>query len=244
MEIFMTTKDSGFRNVGKETGKNRKLWNIIVCFILAVGMIALPTAGFSGTSQTVQASASEAKKAFRDFLSKGYWGDSTDRIYDPSSISFCYMKIGENKTPVLLAKNDAASHAAGYVGIYQYIDGKVKCMGLSDSVAVLYSKSGVIALEHTGGGYGTRDVTYYRLNSGDIMEECAFTSILYKKDWKDEYDSLRKMNGPDQYSINGKSVSKSEFQKFKKEIKGRDKNKASKIKFRKNTASNRKKYVK
>ena len=240
----MNTKDSVFRKNQKKAGQHRKFWNLIICFILAFGMIALPAAWSSANSQNVQASVKDAKKAFRDFLSKGYWGDSTDGTYDPSSLSFCYITMGDGKTPVLLAKNDAASHAAGYVGIYQYIDGKVQCMGLNDRVDTLYRNSGVVALEHMGGGYGSRDVTYYRLNSEDILKECAYTSILYKKDWGDEYDSLRKMNGPDQYSINGKSVSKSEFSKFKKEMKGSDKNKASKIKFRKNTASNRKKYLK
>ncbi len=237
----MKAEDSG--KMGKKAGQHGVFWNIVICFILAFGMITLPAAGSAAGSQTVQASSKDAKKAFRDFLNKGYWGNSTDRTYDLSSLSFCYMTIGEDKTPVLLAKNDAASHADGYVGIYQYIDRKVKCMGLNDSVDILYRKSGVIALGHTGGGYGARDLTYYRLNSEGIMDECAFTSILYKKDWGDEYDSLRKMNGPDQYSINGKSVSKSEFSKYKKELKGSDKNKASKIKFRKNTASNRKKYL-
>lgn len=240
----MKTKGSGQWKMGKKEGRHRKILNIIICLFLMLGMIILPAEGFSVGRQTVQASAKEAKKAFRDFLSKGYWGNSTGRAYDPSSISFCYMKIGVDKVPVLLEKNDAASHADGYVGIYQYLDGKVKCMGLNDIVDILYSKSGVIALEHMGGGYGARDVTYYKLDSKGLMKECASTSILYKKDWGDEYDSLRKMNGPDQYSINGKTVSKSEFSKFKKELKGSDKNKASKIKFRKNTASNRKKYVK
>lgn len=240
----MKTKDSGFRKLKKEAGRHRKFWDIIICFILAFGMTALPAAAGSSGRLPVQASDRAAKIAFRDFLSKGYWGDSTDRTYDPSAISFCYMTIGENKTPVLLARNDAASHAAGYAGIYQYVDGKIKCMGLNDMFVILYRKSGAIALEHMGGGYGSRDVTYYKLNSEGIIEECAFTSILYKEDWGDEYDSLRKMNGPDQYSINGKTVSKSEFSKFKKEIRGSDKNKASKIKLRKNTASNRKKYLK
>lgn len=240
----MQTKDSAFRKIGKKTGQRRKIWNIIICFILAFGMAALHAAGSSAGSQTVQASAKGAKKAFRDFLSKGYWGNSVDGAYDPSALSFCYMTIGEDKTPVLLAKNDAASHGAGYAGIYQYIDGKVKCMGLHDRVDILYRKSGIIAFEDMGGGYGTRDVTYYKLNRVGVIEECAFTSILYKKDWGDDYDSLREMNGPDQYTVNGKSVTKYEFSKFEKELKGSDKNKASKIKLWKNTASNRKKYLK
>lgn len=240
----MQTKDSRFGKTGKETGMHRKFWNIMICFILAFGMAALSAAGFSAGSQTVQASAKDAKKAFRDFLSKGCWGNGADGAYDPSALSFCYMTIGKNKTPVLLAKNNAASHGAGYAGIYQYVDGKVKCMGLHDMVYILYRKSGVIAFEDMGGGYGTRDVTYYKLDSGDVMEECAFTLVLYKKDWGDEYDRLREMNGPDKYMVNGKPVPKPEFSKFKKELKGSDKNKASKIKFRKNTASNRKKYLK
>lgn len=212
-------------------------------FILMVGTAMLSITWVQGNRITVQASDGKAKKAFRNFLKEGRWGANLDSTYDPSTFSFCFLKMGKDKTPVLIVENNSASHADGYVGVFQYIDGEVRCMGVSDKVDSLYRKSGVFALRHVGGGYGTRDIIYYRLDDGNCFEECAYTSILYKKDWKDEYDRLREMNGPDKYEINEKSVSKAEFQKFKKKLTGGEQNKASKIKLRKNTAANRRKYL-
>lgn len=234
------------RNVGAKNLKKRCAWKrlcMMAFFILTVGTAMLAETWIPENRIAVQASEAKAKKAFRNFLKEGRWGSNLDRTYDPSAFSFCFLKMGKDKTPVLIVKNDAASHADGYVGIYQYIEGEVRCIDVSDKVDSVYCKSGVIALQHMGGGYGTRDVTYYSLDDRNCFGECAYTSILYKKDWKDEYDGLRKMNGPDRYSVNEKSVSKAEFKKFKKKLTGGDQNVASKIKLRKNTAANRRKYI-
>lgn len=245
---FMQRKHAGFRKSGKAVvNKGGRFWHRMLFSILAAIAIMLSVGGFSEHRMSVQASAGkaeEAKKAFGDFLGKGYRGSSTGNSYDPSVFSFCCLEIGKDQTPVLIIQNEYASHADGYICIYQYVDGKVKCMANNDRLRLLYRKSGVIALERMGGGYGARDVTYYSLDGSNRLMECAYTSILYKKDWKDQYDELRKTNGPDQYSIRDQAVTKAEFSKFKKELIKGDKNKASKVKMRKNTEENRKKYLK
>lgn len=188
------------------------------------------------------AAQKKAKRAFKKFLgkSKVNWGGNK---YPQSSFSFCYTTIGEDDTPILLVNCDASCHAEGYAGVYQYIDGKVKRMVALDWIDGIYKEGGVVALGHSGGGYGERNVFYYKLNSENVLEECAYSAVLYKEDWGQDYKDLRKMFGKDQYQIEGKSVTKKKFNSYMDEIKKESENTLEELKMHANKASTRKKYL-
>lgn len=186
----------------------------------------------------------KAKEAFYQYLShrEMKWGDS---YYPQDSFQFNYMEMGKNKVPCLFVQSELASHAEGYVGLFQYMEGKVVNIisldWLGDAEDIfephVYQKAGIVPINHSGGGYGEINTWYYQLDSKDVFREIAYTAIL-----SEDYAFARDDFGEDIYEIGEENVSKEEFEQFKQEQLGSN-TEVKKVAFHRNTVKNRKQLL-
>lgn len=161
----------------------------------------------SAASKTSQKNK-KAKKAFNEYMSQNKiaWPRSGN-LYSKHNYSFKYIELGKKKVPVLIISCSKTCHAEEYVAVLQYIDGKVQFMFAEDWVGAIYQKCGIIAVCHSGGGYGEINTWYYSLNGkGRFGQSVAYSAILSK-----EYADMRKMFGDDKYVIGTKKVSENKF---------------------------------
>lgn len=212
---------------------------VVCCLLLRNTVQYSPIFTASAASKTSQKNK-KAKKAFNEYMSQNEiaWPTSGN-LYLKQYYSFKYIELGKKKVPVLIISCSKTCHAEEYVAVLQYIDGKVQFMFAEDWVGAIYQKCGVVAVCHSGGGYGEINTWYYSLNSkGRFGKSVAHTAILSK-----EYADMRKMFGDDKYVIGTKKVSANKFKKWiKKKTDG--KKALSNVKLYKNTTKNRNKYLK
>ena len=195
---------------------------ITLCILFfAVFMTAIPSQAAS--------KATKAKKAYNAYLSnimsrpdfKEYAG------LEFGSISFAVMDISGDKIPELIVKEDYTAPQGFWV--YTYRKGKVKKLKemsyySGGEIEAVYPKKHIIKA-YEGDDWSSEQI-YYKV-TGSKMKAVARTK-----------------NG--KYYVNGKKVTKRSYQSY---ISKAEKTKCygannGKLKFRKNTAKNRKKYLK
>lgn len=202
----------------------------------------------SMTSLTAQASSTKTKalKSYAKLLSKSKI--STNKLKS-SGCSFALAYIDNNSVPELVIKSFQLGSSNGYYVVYTYKNGKAVQIGnLLGTSFGYYKKKGVFRdmryFTHPMGGPGDQ-TTYYKLSNGKI------TSMLSKAVYEPDpfYKRTKSMYyyyycaGSD--SSNYKSIKKSNYNsRLKKLIGSKTLTKDTKMKFYKNTAANRKKYLK
>lgn len=185
--------------------------------LFAVLLIAL-TASVQAASQK-----SKAIKAYDRFLS-GRYIDWESKKVETKDCSFALVYVDKDNVPELLVWGGGRNvyHAVGYGRLYGYKNGKVKMLGKLRDGFQYYKKKGVyVAIGHLRG-----EIKSYQKISGSSSKQVVgkFT------------------NTKTSYYANGKSISKSTFNKKLKKLVGNKK--PSYAKSYKNTAANRKKYLK
>ena len=240
------------KKIIKLSRKMCKLFILFMAVVMLFGNIQQTQNVCAAQKKTnsLNTSSASARKKFKEFLSKPSTAYNWSEFSTLSDLSFICFDVGKGKkkVPVMMATNSRATHADGYVALFQYCKGKVRKVCALDWVDAIYPKAGIFVLCHTGGGYMELNSYYYKIKSKNSLgKQVAYTAILDESSCTDvEYGAwLRKMFGNDQYQRNGKTITQTEFQKWwKKQV--NESNKITNIekKLKKNTASNRNRYFK
>lgn len=189
-----------------------------------------------------------ARKKFKEYLSqpKIPWvniGESEVNLN--KNFKFICLDMGKNKVPVMILANGKAYHASGYIGVYQYINGKVKEVVRRDYIQEIEPEAGIVSICYSGGGYGEINTWYYNIkNIKTVGGNIAYTAILALDD---EEGWNRSHFGADKYQIGKKNVTKKKFNSYYKNlIKNSSKVKRKNVSkwLLDNTESNREKYFK
>lgn len=189
-------------------------------FVFSVLMTAIPSEAVS--------KAGKAKKAYRAYLSN-IMNRSDFKEYaglEFGNISFAVMDISGDKIPEMIVRESYTTPESYWV--YTYHKGKVKKLKQMDyffggQVDQIYPKKHIIKAYEGNSWFS--DNIYYRV-TGNKMKVVARTK-----------------NG--KYYVNGRKVTKSSYQSYVSKIErtkcySKDN---GRLKFRKNTAKNRKKYL-
>lgn len=198
-------------------------------------LIALTMAG----SMAVQAASakSNAMKAYKNMLSK-------TTVYKegwPMKASNCYFAIAyidNDSVPELVVFNNRdIPHVGGYGMIYTWRNGKVVYAGGmvldNKGEAGYYKKKGIYTDIYSH--QGRKGVSYQRLKKGTSSCVLYKEYVIKGKSWK--LSGYKKITGN-----KANVISKKSFDKSLKSYVGSTK--LTKYKFYKNTAGNRKKYLK
>ena len=207
--------------------KNRKLWGLMVLLLILVC-----------SSVTTQAASQRTKavKAYASFLSKNRYLKWTDRSnMRTGQAKKCYFAlacIDNNDVPELVLYTPDSCHLFGWGVMYTYRNGRVVrvselCFDLRSTLGY-YKKKDVYVDNYSCTGLGTY---FYNRISGRGF---GCKEIRYN------YRTRKWVTSG--YNWNNKFVSKANFDRALKRVVG--KTKFTKYKFYKNTAANRKKYLK
>ena len=202
----------------------KKLLSLVLIFVLALAPL------------NVQAASNKTKalKAYKKLLSAKNirWGTNS---YEPTvpakNCQFALAYIDNDSVPELIVYNNKdVPHMVGYGLLYTYRSGKVRLLGYIniDNKLSYYKKKGVIVTSYVSGG---TTYSYFKLSKTKITNKLAIgiDVLTQKKSY---------------YTVSNdifKKTSKSKFNKALKKLVGSKKK--TTIKFRKNNASNRKKYI-
>lgn len=206
----------------KARKKNLKSIAVTVCvLIVAILITTIPSEAAS--------KAGKAKKAYKSYLSS-IMNRSDFKEYAGlkiGNISFAIMDISGDKVPELIVKESYTAPENYWV--YTYRNGTVKklksmCYYSGGEIDAVYPKKHIIKAYE--GDDWFCDNIYYRV-TGSKMKVAARTK-----------------NG--KYYVNGRKVTKSSYQRYVSKIERTKRYSVNngKLKFRKNTAKNRKKYCK
>ena len=200
------------------TGLFRKVIVILLAVVLAAGVP-------SPTDVQAASQKSKATSAYRSFMSKSKipWGTYSRLKVSTSKCSFTLAYINNDNIPELVVTTHEVAHAVGYGAIFTYKNGKVQGVAnfnQDDSKFKYYKKKGV----YPNSGSDCVLATFY--NNG-VRTDMKKGTTYYKAN---------------KYGVRTKT-SKSTFNKTLKKLVGNNK-KVAKVSLKKNTAANRKKYIK
>lgn len=171
--------------------------------------------------------------------SKIPWGTYSRLKVSTSKCSFTLAYINNDNIPELVVTTHEVAHAVGYGAIFTYKNGKVQGVAnfnQDDSKFKYYKKKGVYISCYVMGGE-THNYCKYP-NSGSDCVLATFYNNGVRTDMK-KGTTYYKAN---KYGVRTKT-SKSTFSKILKKLVGNNK-KVAKVSLKKNTAANRKKYIK
>ena len=216
------------------TGLFRKVIVILLAVVLAAGVP-------SPTDVQAASQKSKATSAYRFFMSKSKipWGTYSRLKVSTSKCSFTLAYINNDNIPELVVTTHEVAHAVGYGAIFTYKNGKVQGVAnfnQDDSKFKYYKKKGVYISCYVMGGE-THNYCKYP-NSGSDCVLATFYNNGVRTDMK-KGTTYYKAN---KYVVRTKT-SKSTFNKTLKKLVGNNK-KVAKVSLKKNTAANRKKYIK
>lgn len=184
---------------------------------------------FGATPSEAASKAGKAKKAYKAYLSS-IMSRSDFKEYaglQYGSIFFAVMDISGDKVPELIVKENY-TEPNGY-WVYTYRKGKVRKLKSLDyysggEIEAVYPKKRIIKTYE--GDSWTVDKIYYKVTNSKMKV------------------AARTKNG--KYYVNGRKVTKSKYQRYVAKIEQTKcySENNRKLKFRKNTAKNRKKYLK
>ena len=145
----------------------------MMLLVIVMIMVGLP---LDTTEVAAKVTNQKAIKAYTKMLSKKYYkwekySGSAYKEYDVNKTqNYDFFCIDLNKDGVkeLLVCNNIASYAEGYVKIFTYKNGKVKCL-LTSSCIEIYKKSMTIAYEsrHTGFCWGY----FYKMKKKPMFQD-------------------------------------------------------------------------
>lgn len=207
---------------------SRNVMRKIVIALAVILLFAMPQDVSAASQRT------KAVKAYASFLSKTKYVKWRDRSFSTGLAKNCYFAlacIDNNNVPELILYTPDSYHVAGFGVMYTYRNGKVvrvSELGFDfHSTLGYYKKKNVYTDNYTWTGSGS--YSYERISG-----RCIGTRHI-----KYNYRSQKWVT--DGYYWNNKRVSKASFNKALKKVVGNTK--FTKYKFHKNTAANRKKYL-
>ena len=213
--------------------KNRKTrFTGIIAMMVMVAVMLMPL-GVQAASQK-----SMAIQAYKKFLSNATipWEDNWN--VRASRCWFALAYIDNNNVPELIVSNGLdVPHAGGDGRIFTYKNGKVQRVAdlhMDNSKFSYYKKKGVYADSYAQGGVTN---TYYKLSGITKIKKLSVFKNVAKLAWLPK--------GTSYYDISGAAnvkISKKTFNKELKKLVGS--RKITNVSLKKNTSSNRKRYLK
>lgn len=184
-----------------------------------------------------------ALKAYRKLLQRDIRWDN-DYYARSSEIDFKLIDINKDGVKELVLQYMSAPHMYGWNRIYTYAGGKVKSLGQFTSVEICTNKK---YFTDAYGNLGTSRNYYYRLGkNGKKSRILEYKSADYKPYGVSGSVTKKYIDGYPYYfydcKVNGKRTSYNQCMKKRNSL--RKGAKFSSSKFHKNTAANRKKYIK
>ncbi|MCD7744179.1 MAG: hypothetical protein LUI13_02620 [Lachnospiraceae bacterium] len=207
-----------------------------LCVLFCALLLFLPVRAEAASSKT------KALKAYKKFLAQSTmtWGEGSSTTVTLSKCRFAVVYLDKNSVPelILYAGSNSVDGSDGSYLIYTYKNGRVTFVARAWESFSYYKKKGVYLTSHRWNGY------YYTFSSATAVRRFSVT---------DETVSYYDINGDGEYSLvykrfadatdsTGTVISKSAFNSQLKSLIGSKK--LTTPKFRKNTAANRKKYLK
>lgn len=221
-------KDKRNRNRDEDRKKNRVHIGLLLLLFMLTGTL------FFGSASTVQAASkkSAALKAYNSFLQKKSY-----RVYTRYSVSFSKVSFGlaylnNDSVPELIVKDNVDRSYKDYRLIFTYKNGKVTLLN-HDIFSKYYKKTGMYTrvLKLSTNRTGLREIQYNKLVGKQSKR------YLIRQKGK-SYGTMinRYCDG------NMNDISPAEYnRRLKKLTKSK---KATSVKYRKNSAANRKRYLK
>lgn len=207
-----------------------------VAFLL---IAALFITGWNIPQTAAATKNSQAIKAYESLLSKKTyeWGDTTANI--TANYDFACIDLNRDGVKELVVKNSWASYGDGYCKVFAYVDHKIKCV-INCYAIDWYKKGKIIGIGdvHAGIDWGE----FYQLSTkGKLINKANYVGTDTKKDAK----KIKHRSGTFYYTsfqIANKEVS---YKTYKKQLKRLLKSKKpTKFEYHKNTAANRKAFLK
>ena len=220
--------------------KKKTRITILLTTLLLLFAFAMPASAASTKSKALKAYKKLLAQKEITFV-KSIDGTTTKESFPTSKMKFALVYLDNNTVPELVIDNLDNIPIMWYGeilfsdfgnAVFTYKGGKLKQLDVSSSnwrLTKVYKKKGVFYSNNT---YHKKDATYYYIKGTKTIGIGSFENGKYYK----------RENG--KYYKNGaiKPIKKSAFQKLLKKYVGSTK--ATKIKYYKNTAANRKKYLK
>ena len=198
--------------------KSKRKYYIMGIILLFLGVLLWTTKPTWASSKRT-----EAVKAYRKFLSGSELKWDNYLTFKSEECLFSLIYVNNDSIPELLIQGRSTYHAAGREKLYTYKNGKIKLVHTAVDAFKYYKKTGIFCSVT----FSQMEINDYRKLSGDSSK------ILLSKRYR---------NGWSYYDKNNKMISKSMFNmSLKKYTKGQ---KSTTIKYHKNTAYNRIKYLK
>lgn len=199
-----------------------------VLFLCLLTAVAAPA--------NVQAASQKAKamKAYKNMLSKQtiQWGENKNYTVPAKNCVFATAYIDKDSVPELIVQNNIdIPHWSDCTVMYRYRNGKIQVVKNISAVHrfFYYKKKGVFVGNDLSAGID-RSV-YYQLAKGRVSAKQTINKNVGGTGGKWT-----------KYYLGNRQVAKSQFNKSLKKITGA--RKRTEAKFRKNTAGNRKRYLK
>lgn len=209
--------------------KQKKYWKHALLCMLVLVMMLCPLEVQAASQKT------KAMKAYKSMLSKKTmrWGnDPYYKAVPTNTCRFTIAYIDNNSVPELIVESSYVTRAAGTVVIYTYRNGKVQVVKNSTTGKYFadsgkfsyYKKKGIFISTYVMGGVTDN---YYKMSKNKAsLKLQADNSLMYGRSY---YNASKK-------------ITKKTFDKSLKKLVGSKKK--TNAKFYKNTAANRKKYLK
>lgn len=216
--------------------------------VLFISFCVLVSCLFASNQAMAVDNSKKAMEAYRQLLSKKQyqWTEDVNEFSVNTnltkSLKFYCADINGDGVKELFLQNTVASWAAGYIKVFTFKKGKVRCVLDSHDIQI-YKKTNAIksSESHTGAYY----VTYYKLSKKNNLVEklsCAGTDM---KEYANPIKHIEKVSDDfkiyyTSYQVNKKEASYKAYKKKEKEL---IKYGVKKIKWHKNTKNNRALYL-
>ena len=213
--------------------KNRKTRFIgIIAMVVMVAVMLMPV-GVQAASQK-----SMAIQAYKKFLSNATIPWEDDWNVRASRCWFALAYIDNNNVPELIVSNSLdVPHAGGHGRIFTYKNGKVRRivnLYMDNSKFSYYKKKGIYADSYVQGGVTN---TYYKLSGITKTKKLSIFKNVARLAWLPKGTSYYDISGAANVKISKKTFNK----KLKKMVGSK---KMTNVSLKKNTSSNRKRYLK
>lgn len=220
---------------------------LLMCVAMLAGIL------MPGVRAEAASKKAKAVKAYKEYLGQSViypWEDSS-MGWKTSDCKFALAYVDSDVVPELVVFNFRSGSFNGYYTLLTYKEGKVSVVATPTQLGIsfgYYKKKGILMgghyYTHPQGGPGSSN-TYYKLKKGEIASELM--KGVYEPD---EYYKRTKKEYHYSFSPAGewgdtKNITKTQFNKKLKKFVGSTKmTEDSSMKFYKNTAANRKRYLK
>lgn len=220
---------------------NRKIIPIITTAAIAATSFAPSLPALAATNSR------KAITKYKSILSKSDYKWTKDTSWNPDvnktkNYRFAVYDVNGDGVKELFLNNTAAASADGYVSVLTCKNGKIKKLA-PDMDYIVYKKSGIVQASY--GHMGVERDTYYQLKNGKWVKKASGIQTDNNQLGEDSSKVLYK--GKDysytECKVAGRDVSYKKYSSYLKKLLKHD-TKTVKLKYYKNTAANRSKYLK